>query len=117
MRQSSHLSFRSNPPASLHQLRRALLDARDALGIEGVRVRGADHSLYFELAHSETVRPLMSVWFNVERYQYTLMCRTSILAPGRPMSGNRARLAEYLSHHAWQHGWRQASALKHQPRH
>lgn len=113
MRQSSDLSARSNTPASLHQLRRALLEAHDALGIEGVRVRGADHSLYFELAHSEMIRPLMSVWFNVERHQYTLMCRTTILDPGRPMSDTRARLAEYLSHHACQLGWRQASRYRH----
>ncbi|REC93757.1 hypothetical protein [Kushneria indalinina] len=109
MQHGSGLSARSHAPASLHQLRSALLNAHDALGIEGVRVRGADHSLYFELAHSETVRPLMSVWFNVERHQYTLMCRTTIIDPRRPMSDIRARLAEYLNHHAYQHGWRQAS--------
>ncbi|ARS52648.1 hypothetical protein [Kushneria konosiri] len=111
MRQSSDLSARSCAPSSLHQLRRALLESRDALGIEGVQVRGADHSLHFELARCEIVRPLLSVWFNVERHQYTLMCRTTttIIAPGRPMSDTRARLAEYLNHHAWQHGWRQAS--------
>ncbi|ART63008.1 hypothetical protein [Kushneria marisflavi] len=109
MRQSSDLSARSYVPATLHQLRRALLESHDALGIEGVRVRGADHSLHFELTRCETIRPLLSVWFNVERHQYTLMCRTTIIPPGRPMSDTRARLAEYLNHHAWQHGWRQAS--------
>ncbi|WP_457809019.1 hypothetical protein [Kushneria sp. EE4] len=109
MRHGSGISARSHAPATLHQLRRALLDAHDALGIEGVRVRGADHSLYFEMARSETIRPLMSVWFNIERHQYTLMCRTTILAPGHPMSDTRARLAEHLNHYAGQHGWRRAA--------
>ncbi|GHC24203.1 hypothetical protein GCM10010082_15880 [Kushneria pakistanensis] len=113
MMQKSGSSTPTRTPAPLHQLRRALVDFHDSLDIEGVRVRGVDHSLYFELAQSETVRPLLSVWFNVERHQYTLMCRTTILEPGRPMSETRARLSEYLDRHARQHGWRQASGLKH----
>lgn len=100
-------------PAPLNQLRRALLEAHDTLGMEGLRVRGADHSLHFELVRGNTIRPLMSVWFNIERHQYTLMSRTTIIGPGAPMSDIRTRLAAYLGHHARQHGWRQASRLDH----
>ncbi|WP_456268911.1 hypothetical protein M1D97_01160 [Kushneria sp. AK178] len=111
MRQSSGISVPAYAPASLHQLRRALVDTCDALEIEGLRIRGADYSLYFERVSGNIVRPLMSVWFNVERRQYTLMCRTTIITPGRPMGDTCTRLATHLGQHARRHGWHQASRL------
>lgn len=96
-------------PTSLSSISSAMTDIPEALAAKGIRARHVDHSIHFEMMQSDRHHPLLSVWFNVESRQYTMMGRSSIIRPGRPMSRTNARLAEHLALRARQHGWRDAA--------